>query len=220
MGISLIIAAAALLALGVLLSWSLGIVQGLGEKFALLDRDGQLPRLRLLVMASCAMALLAAAAVLVLALVPPKGRAPAEPDPVAATKPSPAKAAAAPSRAAPPAEPAPKPVVAPAAAPPATAAPAPAPAASPAPATSAPAKTKTFPPSSSKDGDWRLARIVSSGEVTFRAWPNGTALSQLDPGEPVQIRGEVREAGGHTWERVRLADGRLGWVVQRFVRPD
>ena len=45
-------------------------------------------------------------------------------------------------------------------------------------------------------------------------------LIQLSDGSRVELTGEVQSADGFNWQRVRLEDGRLGWVAENFLIPE
>jgi hypothetical protein len=45
-------------------------------------------------------------------------------------------------------------------------------------------------------------------------------LTQLSDGSRVELTGEAQSADGFTWQRVRLADGRIGWIVANFLIPE
>jgi len=45
-------------------------------------------------------------------------------------------------------------------------------------------------------------------------------LSQLSDGSRVELTGEAQTVDGFTWQRVRLEDGRLGWIVDNFLIPE
>jgi len=45
-------------------------------------------------------------------------------------------------------------------------------------------------------------------------------LTQLPDGSRVEMTGEVQTADGFTWQRVRLEDGRIGWVADNFLIPE
>lgn len=215
MDIGLYITAAGLVLLAALLLHGLSVVRALGARFELLDREQQIPRLRRVLAACSALALGCAAIVLALAVLDPGSKGDRRVA-MADDRETPPAAAAPPATA-------PAPAIEPPAVtePPPASTPEPPPARRPAPE---PARKSRLPepaaaPSAAPDS-WRATRVVSNGEVTLRAWPNGTALSSLAPGDRVFTRGERREAGGHTWEKVRLTDGRYGWMVSRFVAAD
>jgi len=42
-------------------------------------------------------------------------------------------------------------------------------------------------------------------------------IAQLSDGIRVELTGEVQSADGFTWQRVRLEDGRLGWIADIFL---
>lgn len=42
-------------------------------------------------------------------------------------------------------------------------------------------------------------------------------LTQLPDGSRVEMTGEVQTADGFSWQRVRLEDGRLGWIANNFL---
>jgi len=44
-------------------------------------------------------------------------------------------------------------------------------------------------------------------------------LTQLSDGSRVERTGEAQSADGFTWQRVRLEDGRLGWIADNFLIP-
>ena len=44
-------------------------------------------------------------------------------------------------------------------------------------------------------------------------------LAQLSDGCQVELTGEAQSADGFTWQRVRLEDGRLGWIADNFLIP-
>lgn len=205
MGIVLYVTGVALIALAVLLLTGMSTARSVRAKFALLDRDRQLPKLVRIMLISSTLALVCALAVLGLTLTLDSApdATPAASVATAPLQPEPKAAAANPG----PTEPSPPVAVERAtidAAPARTAA-EPHPAPDPKPVEMAPT------------GDWRLATIVSSGDVTMRAWPNGTSMSLLAPGDRVLTQDQAKDAGGHSWQKVRLPDGRTGWVVRRFV---
>ncbi len=45
-------------------------------------------------------------------------------------------------------------------------------------------------------------------------------LAQLSDGTRVELTGEAQIADGFNWQRVRLADGRLGWIADNFLIPE
>jgi hypothetical protein len=45
-------------------------------------------------------------------------------------------------------------------------------------------------------------------------------LTQLSDGSRVELTGEAQSADGFTWQRVRLEDGRLGWIAENFLIPE
>jgi len=45
-------------------------------------------------------------------------------------------------------------------------------------------------------------------------------ITQLSDGSRVELTGEAQSANGFTWLRVRLEDGRLGWIVDKFIIPE
>jgi hypothetical protein len=45
-------------------------------------------------------------------------------------------------------------------------------------------------------------------------------LTQLSDGSRVELTGEAQSADGFTWQRVRLEDGRLGWIADNFLIPE
>ena len=42
-------------------------------------------------------------------------------------------------------------------------------------------------------------------------------FAQLSDGSRVELTGEAQSADGFTWQRVRLEDGRLGWIANNFL---
>jgi hypothetical protein len=44
-------------------------------------------------------------------------------------------------------------------------------------------------------------------------------LAQLSDGSQVELTGKAQSADGFTWQRVRLEDGRLGWIADNFLIP-
>lgn len=106
-----------------------------------------------------------------------------------------------------PAAPAPAPVPQPAAPPPVTAA-----VASPTAAAVVPSRSAAAP-----KGEWQRGRIVATGEVTLREWPNGRALLKVPPGSRMLVSPERKVAGDYDWRKIRLADGTNGWIVEHFL---
>jgi len=45
-------------------------------------------------------------------------------------------------------------------------------------------------------------------------------LTQLSDGTRVELIGEAQSVDGFKWQRVRLEDGRLGWIVENFLIPE
>jgi len=45
-------------------------------------------------------------------------------------------------------------------------------------------------------------------------------LAQLSDGSRVELTGEAQTADGFTWQRVRLEDGRVGWIAEKFLIPE
>lgn len=45
-------------------------------------------------------------------------------------------------------------------------------------------------------------------------------LTQLSDGSRVELTGEVQSVDGFKWQRVRLEDGRLGWIAENFLIPE
>ena len=45
-------------------------------------------------------------------------------------------------------------------------------------------------------------------------------LTQLSDGSRVELTGEAQSVDGFTWQRVRLEDGHLGWIVDNFLIPE
>jgi hypothetical protein len=45
-------------------------------------------------------------------------------------------------------------------------------------------------------------------------------LTQLSDGIRVELTGEAQSADGFTWQRVRLENGQLGWIVDTFLIPE
>lgn len=98
---------------------------------------------------------------------------------------------------------------------------------SPAPSLVAPVLTTSSPESSPTpetvpvSGFARIGNTTGFG-VNVRSEP-GLAfevLTQLSDGIRVELTGEVQSADGFTWQRVRLEDGRLGWIVDNFLIPE
>jgi hypothetical protein len=58
--------------------------------------------------------------------------------------------------------------------------------------------------------------------VNVRAEPGlqNELLTQLSDGKRVELTGEAQPADGFTWQRVRLDDGRLGWIADIFLIPE
>ncbi len=69
-----------------------------------------------------------------------------------------------------------------------------------------------------------FARIgnTNSFGVNVRSEPglNFEMLAQLSDGSRVELTGEAQSADGFTWQRVRLEDGRLGWIADNFLIPE
>ena len=64
-------------------------------------------------------------------------------------------------------------------------------------------------------------QVDAEGPVNFRAGP-GTAhpaQAALRPGTLLAATGESTTIDGVRWRQYRLEDGRIGWVVDTFVRP-
>ena len=45
-------------------------------------------------------------------------------------------------------------------------------------------------------------------------------LTLLSDGSRVELIGEAQSADGFTWQHIRLEDGRLGWIVEKFLIPE
>jgi hypothetical protein len=45
-------------------------------------------------------------------------------------------------------------------------------------------------------------------------------LTQLSDGSRIELTGEVQLADGFSWQRIRLVDGRLGWIADNFLIPE
>jgi uncharacterized protein YgiM (DUF1202 family) len=45
-------------------------------------------------------------------------------------------------------------------------------------------------------------------------------IAQLSDGSRVDLTGEAESADGFNWQRVRLEDGRLGWIADNFLIPE
>lgn len=69
-----------------------------------------------------------------------------------------------------------------------------------------------------------FARIGNTNDfgVNVRSEPGleYEMLTQLSDGSRVELTGEAQSADGFTWQRVRLEDGRLGWIADIFLIPE
>jgi SH3-like domain-containing protein len=86
--------------------------------------------------------------------------------------------------------------------------------------TPAPESSPT-PESVPVSGFARIGNTTGFG-VNVRSEPGlaFAVLTQLSDGVRVELTGEVQSADGFTWQRVRLEDGRLGWIVDNFLIPE
>jgi len=49
---------------------------------------------------------------------------------------------------------------------------------------------------------------------------NFESLIQLSDGSRVELTGEAQAADGFNWQRIRLEDGRQGWIADNFLIPE
>jgi hypothetical protein len=63
------------------------------------------------------------------------------------------------------------------------------------------------------------ARVRSSGEVMVRVAPDGAVMGSLNAGAMVEVVRAIAPTlrGQNEWRQVRLADGRVGWIADRFL---
>lgn len=83
------------------------------------------------------------------------------------------------------------------------------------------AQTPDSRPAHSAAGDKpRLGTIATSGASVFlRGQPGGPVVGSVANGASLQLLTEDRvQAQGTDWIRVRLEDGRTGWVAQRLLQ--
>jgi hypothetical protein len=84
-----------------------------------------------------------------------------------------------------------------------------------------PAESSPTPEAFPESGFARIGNTSGFG-ANVRSEPGLVfeVLIQLSDGSRVELTGETQSADGFTWQRVRLEDGRLGWIADIFLIPE